>query len=94
MHRSAILSPTDMPPDDEGSVPFGLGRFPADDETHLYRVEMWSRDGTSFEQLVATSVSAAIGFAAYYAAIREYPGCVLLLKQGSRVITRWSAPTH
>src|SRR5579872_3660426 len=38
-----------------------------------YRVELWTEDKGSVEQVLAVTASGSIGFAAYYAATREYP---------------------
>jgi hypothetical protein len=41
--------------------------------------------------LVAVSASPSIGYAAYYAATREYPGRVVVLRHQDRIMSRWDA---
>jgi hypothetical protein len=44
--------------------------------------------------VVAVTASPAIGYAAFYAATREYPGRAITLRHDGRVISRWTARTH
>jgi len=68
--------------------------FLTDGEDLDYRVEVWDAHGEGCEQVVAVSVSASIGFAAYYAAIREYPARTIALRHKGRIVSRWVGPAH
>lgn len=94
MPQVVKLSPTDDPFDHRSKTPPSPRRFQNDDEELPYVVELWSaRDGV-LEQVVAVSASPSIGYAAYYAATREYPGRVIILRHLDRVISRWDAKTQ
>jgi hypothetical protein len=88
------LRPNDDPPDPAGSTPPYFGRFPADGDDLPYKVEIWDEAGETILQVVAVTASPAIGYAAYYAATREFPGRAITLRHEGRVISRWSARTH
>jgi hypothetical protein len=88
------LSPNDDPPDSSGSTPPLFGRFPADSEDLPYKVEIWDEAAETITQVVAVTASPAIGYAAFYAATREYPGRAITLRHDGRVISRWTARTH
>jgi hypothetical protein len=45
---------------------------PVDREDLPYKVEIWNEPGASVEQVVAVTANASIGYAACYAATREY----------------------
>lgn len=51
-----------------------------------YRLELWDAAGLSVEQLLAVSSTPGIGYAAYYAAIREYLGRRISLSFDGRVL--------
>lgn len=94
MPQVVKLSPTDDPFDRWSKTPPSQGRFPNDDEELPYVVELWSAHDGALEQVVAVSASPSIGYAAYYAATREYPGRVIILRHLDRVISRWDAKTQ
>lgn len=88
------LSPNDDPSDPLGSTPPLFGRFPADSEDLPYKVEIWDAAAETVTQVVAVTASPAIGYAAFYAATREFPGREITLRHDGRVISRWAARTH
>jgi len=87
------LGPPDHPVDRDGTPPHA-GGFPDDREGLPYRVEVWDDAGAQVEQIVSVSVSASIGYAAFYAATREYPGRTITLRHQMRVLSQWAARTH
>jgi hypothetical protein len=91
MHR---FGPPADPPDESPRTPAPLEEFPADGEDLAYRVEVWDAAGALVEQVVAISATASIGYAAYFAATREYPGRTITLRHRSMVISRWTGGTH
>ena len=88
------LCPPDDPTDEEGGTPSPYGRFPNEGEDLPYKVEVWDAAGEILEQVVAVSVSPAIGYAAYYAAVREFPGHSIVLRHNARVLSRWTGRAH
>ncbi|HEX3699558.1 MAG TPA: hypothetical protein VHV27_02680 [Phenylobacterium sp.] len=88
------LRPPGEPPDETPKTPPSYGEFPHDSEDLPYKVEVWDATGQFVEQVVAVSVSPAIGYAAYFAATREYPGRAITLRHRSAVISRWTAKAH
>lgn len=88
------LHPPDDPSDEDDSTSSPYGRFQAEGDDLPYKVEVWDEYGRFVEQVVAVSVSAAIGYAAYYAATREFPSRNITLRHKSRVISRWSGQPH
>jgi hypothetical protein len=67
---------------------------PVDREDLPYKVEIWNETGASVEQIVAVTANASIGYAAYYAATREYPDRHITLRHKNSVVARWSGPKH
>jgi hypothetical protein len=86
--------PPDEPSDEDDGTPSSLSRFQSDGEDLPYKVEVWDDGGTFVDQVVAVSIGPAIGYAAYYAAPREYPGRAITLRHRGRVISRWAGPAH
>ena len=88
------LSPADPPGRSGKDMPFGEDGSLEDGDDLPYRVEVWDEAGDQVELIVAVSLSPAIGYAAFYAATREYPGRAVTLRHLKRVISRWTAQTH
>lgn len=86
--------PPDDPSDEDDRTASPFQGFRAEGEDLPYKVEVWDEAGRFVEQVVAVSVSAAIGYAAYYAATREYPGRGITLRHKGRVVSRWTGATH
>jgi hypothetical protein len=59
-----------------------------------YRVEVWDETAAFVERVVAVSANPAIGYAAYYAAAREYPGRDVTLRHKDRILSRWAGRSH
>ena len=53
-----------------------------------YKVERWDLQGAHVEEIVATATLVMIGHAAFHAAVEQYPGASLTLRQGARVILK------
>ena len=69
-------------------------RHSVDREDLPYKVEIWNESGAAVEQIVAVTANASIGYAAYYAATREYPDRHITLRHKNSVVARWSGPPH
>jgi hypothetical protein len=81
--------PTDSGGDNgatNGVPPPGAAEAP---EAMLYRIELWDETGTAFRRLLAITASAGTGYAAYYAAAREYPEGTIILSHKGRVLMQW-----
>ncbi len=87
------LGPAD---DAEGGLPRSAPSrpMPADREDLPYKIEIWNETGASVEQVVAVTANASIGYAAYYAATREYPDRHITLRHKNSVVARWSGARH
>jgi hypothetical protein len=101
--RSLGITPPDgrlfrlQPPGDrEDGLPRGAPSrpVPVDRDDLPYKVEIWNESGASVEQVVAVTANASIGYAAYYAATREYPDRHITLRHKNSVVARWSGPKH
>ncbi len=57
-----------------------------------YRVELWDEAKRSVEQVLAVTTSGSIGYAAYYAAMREYPDRYITLRHRNRTVARSGSP--
>lgn len=86
--------PPGEPPDETPETPSPHREFQNEGEDLPYKVEVWDEAGKFVEQVVAVSVSPAIGYAAYFAATREYPGRAITLRHRSAVISRWTGRSH
>ena len=96
MYASAhyLHPPDDHEDDGPRGTPKGAGGFPAEGDDLAYKVEVWDDAGEFVEQVVAVTVSPAIGYAAYYAAAREYAGRLVTLRHNSAIISRWTGRAH
>lgn len=88
------LLPSDQPPPGGATpdIPFGISN--SEHEDLPYRVELWSDAKTEVELVLAVTASASIGFAAYFAATREYPDRYIALRHKGSFVSRWNGPTH
>ena len=66
------------------SAPSPTGR-----EDLPYKVEVWDEAGLAVEQVLAVTASGSIGYAAYYAATREFPGRRITLRHKNRILSQW-----
>ena len=81
--------------DDEGPaelLPFGP--VPTEREDLPYRVELWDEAKAAVEQVLAVTASGSIGYAAFYAATREFPQRYVTLRHKTRIVSRWNGPSH
>src|SRR5262249_38873292 len=83
-------------PDDLGSKahPYGPGPVPVEREDLPYKVELWDEQKVSVEQVLAITASAAIGFAAYFAATKEFSNRYITLRHKNSIVSRWNSPSH
>jgi hypothetical protein len=74
-----------------GAPPHGRGTSKDD---FPYVVEMWDDGRTAVDQVLAVAVNGNLAFAAFYAAIREYPDRYITLRLNNHVLSRSIRPTH
>jgi len=81
-------------PDDDARKPVAYDRETAGREDLPYRVELWDEAKKSVELVLAVTANGSIGYAAYYAATREYPNRYLTLRHKNTTVARWNGPEH
>ncbi len=59
-----------------------------------YKVELWDDNRLSVEQVLAVTANGSIGYAAYYAAAREYPDRYVTLRHKNSIVSRSNPPQH
>jgi hypothetical protein len=65
----------------------GLGQGAMTTRTHFaFRIDMWSPDGSSIIEHIAGVEDFQVAQATYRAAVERWPGGVITLRQGARVI--------
>jgi hypothetical protein len=85
------LLPGDGAEDGSSKVPrFDQPTTPHEDLP--YKVELWDETKTSVEQVLAVTANGSIGYAAYYAAAREYPNRYVTLRHRNNVVSRSNPP--
>ena len=90
-----LFRPADDPDDwDSSSARTSRRPEPAEREDLPYKVEIWDAAKASVEQVLAVTSSASIGYAAFYAATREFPSRYLTLRHRKSIISRWNGPPH
>src|ERR1043166_2158497 len=77
-------------PDDARREPVRLDRMASGREDLPYKVELWDEGKQSVEQVLAVTASGSIGYAAFYAATREYPHRYVSLRNKTSIAGRWS----
>jgi hypothetical protein len=80
---------------DEGSGrPARSGGRTSEHEDLPYKVELWDETRSTVEAVLAVTASGSIGYAAYYAATREYPDRYVTLRHKNSIVSRWNGPGH
>lgn len=92
-HTSYQFIPGDDPGNGRREKP-AHDPLPADREDLPYRVELWDERGATVEQVLAVTANGSIGYAAYYAATREFPNRYITLRHKNSVVSRWNGPHH
>ena len=85
------LAPASDPEDDPRQTPRS-DQWPAGREDLPYKVELWDDDKKSVEQVLAVTANGSIGYAAYYAAIREHPDRYVTLRHKNSIVARSNGP--
>ncbi len=69
-------------------------RLRADRDDLPYKVELWDEGKAGVEQVLAVTANGSIGYAAYYAATREFPDRYVTLRHKNSIVSRWNGPGH
>jgi hypothetical protein len=85
------LHPDDSP-EDEAPGPGRVERITPKREDLPYKVELWDQAKLSVDQVLAVTANGSIGYAAFYAATREYPDRYVTLRHKNSVVSRWNGP--
>jgi hypothetical protein len=88
-----LSAPGGGPEDDRDDEPFDAAQ-PAEREDLPFRVELWDEAKSAVEQVLAVTASGSIGYAAYYAAVRDFPLRYITLRHKSSIVSRWNGPNH
>jgi hypothetical protein len=96
MHTGSQLVPTAFPyPSNDPAPRAARSDQPtANHEDLPYKVELWDERRLSVEQVLAVTANGSIGYAAYYAAAREYPERYVTLRHKNSIISRSNPPQH
>lgn len=87
-----LASGSDQEDDPHKPAPFTRSVAGRDDLPYV--VELWDEAKTSVEQVLAVTAHGSIGYAAYYAATREYPDRYVTLRHKNRTVARSNSPQH
>jgi hypothetical protein len=70
------------------------GPSPLEREDLPYKVELWDDARAVVEQVLAVTANSSIGYAAFYAATRDFPRRLITLRHKNRVVSRWTGQAH
>jgi hypothetical protein len=90
----ACWAAPDNDPEDGAREPARFDRNAAGREDLPYKVELWDEAKQTVEQVLAVTASGSIGYAAFYAATREYPQRYITLRHKNSIVSRWNVPGH
>jgi hypothetical protein len=88
------FSPAEDPNDPARGHQGSLASRAGEAEELPYKVELWNDAKHAVEQVLAVTASASIGYAAYFAATREFPDRFVTLRHKNSVVSKWNGPTH
>ena len=91
-HLYRLSSESD--PEDDQRKPARSDRPTAGREDLPYRVELWDDAKERVELVMEVTACGSSGYAAYYAATREYPQRYVTLRHKNRTVARWNGPEH
>lgn len=81
-------------PDGGASGEHSAATSRAEHEDLPFKVELWDEAQASVEQVLAVTANGSIGYAAFYAATRDFPDRYITLRHKSSIVSRWNAPRH
>jgi hypothetical protein len=66
----------------------------AEGEDLPYKVELWDEARAGVETVLAVTANATIGYAAFYAATKEFPTRYIVFRDKNGILSRWNAQEH
>jgi len=87
------LAPGGEPEEGDPARPL-RGPVPTDREDLPFRVELWDEEKAAVEQVLAVTANGSIGYAAFYAATRDFPHRYITLRHRNSIVSRWNGPGH
>ena len=95
-HARGVLYRLSAPddPGNRGARSSSRGPAAGEREDLPYKVELWAASKASVELVLAVTANASIGYAAYYAATREFPDRYITLRHKNSIVSRWNGPGH
>ena len=91
VYRYILASGSDP---ENGQRKVAAGRDAAAREDLPYKVELWNAEKVTVEQVLAVTSNSSIGYAAYYAATREYPDRLVTLRHKGRTVVKSHTPDN
>jgi hypothetical protein len=88
------LSAAGSDPEDGARKTAPIVPLTAGGEDLPYKVELWDKSKKAVEQVLPVTASGSIGYAAYYAATREFPDRYFTLRHKNSTVARWNGPEH
>jgi hypothetical protein len=80
---------------EEGDDPSASSHpLPQSGEDLPYKVELWDKTNGFVEEVLAVASNVSIGYAAYYAAARQFPDRHITLRHHNTLVSRWNGPGH
>ena len=79
-------------PEAAGISAIGFDPTAAEWERRQYKVQLWDEAKQAVEQVLALALDSQIGFAAYYAAGREFSDRYVTLRHNNRIVSQWNPP--
>lgn len=74
--------------------PLPFNQVPSEAEDLPYKVELWDKAKLVVEQVLAVTANGSIGYAAYYAATREFPERHITLRHKGKMVSSWNGPSE
>jgi hypothetical protein len=81
-------------PESDDNERNAAGRSSAPHEDLPYRVELWDSAKRTVEVVLAVTANSSIGYAAYFAATREYPDRFVTLRHKNRTVAKINSPDN
>jgi hypothetical protein len=77
---------------DDNAKPLPFGPVAGEPEDLPYKIELWDKAKLCVEQTLAVTANGSIGYAAYFAATREFPDRYITLRHKGKTLSSWNHP--
>jgi hypothetical protein len=75
---------------DDIAQPLPFDPVPNQQEDLSYKIELWDTAKLHVEQILALTANGSIGYAAYFAATREFPERHITLRHNGKILSSWN----